>query len=91
MNKFELKKVIGNNIKKYRKLNKEKLTQEDLAKDIGVKRALIGALESDSSDVCLSIYNLYKISKRLNVRIDKFFEEALWKRKYLSFCLHFLH
>ena len=34
----------------------------------------ITALESSNSTQGLSIYNLYQISKILNVRIDKFFE-----------------
>ena len=36
--------------------------------------SLIGALESENNSHGLSIYNLYQISKILNVRIDKFFE-----------------
>ena len=83
MNKFEVKKIIGNNIKKYRNLSKEKLTQANLAELVGVKRSLIGAVESENNKTCISVFNLYKISKALNVRIDKFFEGALWKRKYL--------
>ena len=74
MRKSELKKVIGNNIRKYRKERKEKLTQAKLAELIGVKRSLIGAIESENNNTFISVFNLYKISQVLNVRIEKFFE-----------------
>ncbi len=35
----------------------------------------IGTLESENSDMGVSIYNSYMISKVLNVPINKFFEE----------------
>ena len=79
MNSVELKKIVGRNVKKYRLLynayNKEKLTQAKLASKIGAKTPLIGALESDNNNMGVSIYNLYMISKVLNVPIEKFFEE----------------
>lgn len=80
MNKQELNKLIGKNVKKYRLLynnknkNKNKLTQAKLSEMLGVHMSLIAALESSNSTQGLSIYNLYQISKILNVRIDKFFE-----------------
>ena len=78
MNKQELNKLIGKNVKKYRLLyntkNKNKITQVKLSEMLGVHMSLIAALESDNSTQGLSIYNLYQISKILNVRIDKFFE-----------------
>ena len=77
MTKDELKKILGKNIRKYRKENTKKLTQSNLAELVGVKRSLIGAVESENSKTCISVFNLYKISKALNVRIDKFFEGAL--------------
>ena len=80
MTKDELKKILGKNIRKYRKENTKKLTQSNLAELVGVKRSLIGAVESENNKTCISVFNLYKISKALNVRIDKFFEGALWKR-----------
>ena len=83
MTKDELKKILGKNIRKYRKENTKKLTQSNLAELVGVKRSLIGAVESENNKTCISVFNLYMISKALNVRIDKFFEGALWKRKYL--------
>ena len=77
MNSVELKKIVGRNVKKYRLLynayNKEKLTQKGLASKIGAKTPLIGALESDNNNMGISIYNLYMISKVLNVPIEKFF------------------
>ena len=79
MTNEELKKLVGKNIKKYRLIynscNKEKLTQEKLAEKIGAKTPLIGALESENNNIGVSIYNLYMISKTLNVPINKFFEE----------------
>ena len=78
MNKQELNKLIGKNVKKYRLLyntkNKNKLTQAKLSEILDVHMSLIAALESSNSTQGLSIYNLYQISKILNVRIDKFFE-----------------
>ena len=77
MNKQELNKLVGKNIKKYRLLynTKNKLTQAKLSEMLGVHMSLIGALESENNSHGLSIYNLYQISKILNVRVDKFFEE----------------
>ena len=79
MNSVELKKLVGRNVRKYRLLyiayNKEKLTQAKLAEKIGAKTPLIGALESENNNMGVSIYNLYMISKVLNVPIEKFFEE----------------
>ena len=78
MNKQELNKLIGKNVKKYRLLyntkNKNKLTQAKLSEILDVHMSLIAALESSNSTQGLSIYNLYQISKILHVRIDKFFE-----------------
>ncbi len=78
--KFEsedkLYSIIGNNIKYYRKLyslNKTDLTQKDLAKAINVTTSLIGNLESKNTHQGISVYNLYKISKVLEVPIDHFF------------------
>lgn len=79
MTKKELNKIIGKNIRKYRLIynayNKNKLTQAKLAEKIGAKTPLIGALESENNPMGISIYNLYMISKTLNVPINKFFEE----------------
>ena len=79
MTNEELKKIVGRNVRKYRLIynayNKEKLTQKGLAEKIGARTPLIGALESENSDMGVSIYNLYMISKVLNVPINKFFEE----------------
>ena len=79
MNSVELKKLVGRNVRKYRLLynayNKEKLTQKGLAEKIGAKTPLISALERYNYNMVVSIYNLYMISKELNVPIEKFFEE----------------
>lgn len=79
MTNEELKKLVGRNVRKYRLLynamNHEQLTQSKLAEKISAKTPLIGALESDNNPMGVSIYNLYMISKVLNVPIEKFFEE----------------
>ena len=79
MTNEELKKLVGKNVRKYRLIynsyNKNKLTQAKLAEKIGAKTPLIGALESENNPMGISIYNLYMISKTLNVPINKFFEE----------------
>ena len=74
MTEQKMYKIIGKSIKKYRKLNKNKLTQKELAEKVGVCTSLIGSLESNKINQGISIYNLYKISKILNVPINKFLE-----------------
>lgn len=76
VNEKELYSIIGNNVKYYRKLYSitvKDLTQEGLAKLINVSTSLIGNMESNKSDKGISVYNLYKISKILDVPIEKFF------------------
>lgn len=78
MEQDRLNKIIGKNIKKYRKitiLDEKKLTQEKLAELINVSVSLISNLESNKSKKGISITNLYKISVVLNVPISKFMEE----------------
>lgn len=68
--------IIGNNIKYYRKLysiTKGEMTQQKLAKLINVSTSLIGNLESKNTYQGISVYNLYKISKILEIPIDNFF------------------
>lgn len=78
--KFEseekLYSIIGSNIKYYRKLyslTQKELTQQRLASLINTSTSLIGNLESKNTYQGISVYNLYKISKILNVSIDNFF------------------
>lgn len=78
MNQDKLNTIIGNNIKKYRKLyndNGNKMTQEKLAESINVSVSLISSLESNKTKKGISIANLYKISLVLKVPINKFFED----------------
>ena len=75
-NEKELYSIIGKNIRYYRKLyslNKKELTQEMLAEIANVSTSLIGNLESKKTYQGISIYNLYKISKILEVPIESFF------------------
>ena len=71
MTNEELKMTIGSNIKKYRK--QKGLTQKELSKLIGVSTPLLGSLESKNIIQGISVYTLYKISKALDVTVDKFF------------------
>ncbi len=75
-NEKQLYLTIGKNIKYYRKLysiTKSELSQKDLAKKINVSTSLIGNLESKNTYQGISVYNLYKISKILDIKIDNFF------------------
>ena len=77
MTEINLNKKIGQNIKKYRliyNIDNQRLTQQELAKKIGVSTSLIGSLESNKTNQGISIYNLYKISKILNIPINNFFK-----------------
>ena len=71
MTNEELKMTIGSNIQKYRKI--KGLTQKELSKLIGVSTPLLGSLESKNIIQGISVYTLYKISKALDVTVDKFF------------------
>lgn len=73
----ELFQVIGKNIKYYRKLydlEKGKMTQEKLAELADVSIALIGNLESEKIAQGLSVFTLWKISKALEIPVEKLFE-----------------
>ena len=64
--------TVAYNVIKYRKINK--ITQEQLAIDIGVSPEFIRKFESTKGSEGLKIINLYKISIVLNTSIEKFFE-----------------
>ena len=73
----ELFKIIGKNIKYYRKLynlEKGKMTQEKLAELTDVSLSLIANLESEKIEQGLSVFTLWKISKALEVPIEKLFD-----------------
>ena len=77
MQSSELFKIIGKNIKYYRKLynlEKGKMTQEKLAELTDVSIALIGNLESEKIDQGLSVFTLWKISKALEIPIAQLFD-----------------
>lgn len=65
--------TIAYNVIKYRKINR--ITQEQLAVDIGVSPEFIRKFESTRGSEGLSLLSLYKISIVLNTSIDKFFEK----------------
>ena len=80
----ELFNIIGKNIKYYRKrydLEKGKMTQERLAELADVSIALIGNLESEKIAQGLSVFTLWKISKALEISIDKLFENPHQRKK----------
>ena len=88
MTQEELNKLIGQNIRKYRLIysaTEHKLTQADLAKQIGVTTAFIGLLESNSNSQGLSVYNLLQISEALNIPINKFFEKVWYLKNIVLF------
>ena len=60
-----------NNIKKYRALFK--LKQSDLAKEIGVTRQTINAVENGKTDPSLSL--AFKLAKVFNCKIEDLFED----------------
>lgn len=75
----ELFKIIGGNVKYYRKLynlKKGKMTQENLAEIANVSTALIGNLESERIEQGVSVYTLWKISRALEVPVEKLFDDT---------------
>ena len=63
---------VSNNIKKYRII--AKITQEQLAVDVGKSYDFIRRLEYKKGKIGCSLETLYKISVVLGVTMDKFFE-----------------
>ena len=83
----DLFKVIGKNVKYYRKLynlKNGKMTQENLAEIVDVSTALIGNLESDKIEQGVSVFTLWKISKALNVPIEKLFDDTDFNERNLE-------
>lgn len=83
----ELFKVIGKNVKYYRKLYNlkvGKMTQEDLAEIVDVSTALIGGLESDKINQGISFFNLWKISNALQISIDKLFDNSDSSNRFIE-------
>ena len=64
--------TVAYNVIKYRKINK--ITQEQLAVDVGVSPEFIRKFESTKGSEGLALITLYKISIVLNTSIEKFFE-----------------
>ena len=80
----ELFKIIGANVKYYRKLynlNKGKMTQENLAELVDVSTALIGNLESEKISQGISVVTLWKISQALEVPIENLFDDTKLNKK----------
>lgn len=68
-----IKSLICQNIKKYRKAKNIRLM--DLAEAIDVTPDHLKRIEAENDRNNISLITLYKISVVLDVRIDKFFEE----------------
>ena len=78
-------KVIGYNVKYYRKLynlNKGKMTQENLAELVNVSTVLIGNLESEKISQGISVFTLWKISQVLEISVDKLFDDSNFRSRY---------
>lgn len=71
MNDNEIKKLIGTNIRIFRKLNN--MTLDDLSEKLGCKNTSLSYYERGVQ--AISAINLYKISKILNVPIEKFYKK----------------
>ena len=90
MSEMESKKlfeIIGGNIRYYRKLynlRKGKMTQAQLAELADVSTALIGNLESEHIDQGISVYTLWKISKALEIPIEKLFDTSDFSERSLD-------
>lgn len=69
----DIKNIICNNIKKYR--NEKNIRLMDLAEAVDVTPNHLKRIESPTDRNNISLMTLYKISKVLDVRIDKFFEK----------------
>ena len=72
-NDKELYRVIGKNIKLYRKFSK--LTQVQLAEKADISISYLSKIEADSCDKSMSISMLNQIANALNVEITDFFKE----------------
>ena len=72
-NDKELYRVIGKNIKLYRKFSK--LTQVELAEKAEISISYLSKIEADSCDKSMSISMLNQIANALDVEITDFFKE----------------
>ncbi len=63
--------IVSNNVKKYR--IEKKISQEKLALDIGIKSiAFYSNCENNKYNKHFNLEHLYKISKSLNIPLEKF-------------------
>lgn len=65
-----IREDVGNRIKEYR--NKRGISQESLAHEAGLDRTYITSVECGKRNI--SIVNLEKITKALNVKLSEFFD-----------------
>lgn len=67
----EIKKKFGQNLKKLR--TAKNLSQEELAFQVGLHRTYIGSVERGERNI--SLINIVKIAKTLQIPISQLFEE----------------
>ena len=60
------------------------MTQAQLAELADVSTALIGNLESEHIDQGISVFTLWKISKVLNVPVEKFFDDSSFEDRKID-------
>lgn len=78
MSEDELIKIIGRNIKKYRKIysqTKEEMSITKLSKLTNLSPSHIISLENQNKNSTISIMTLYKIASVLDVPLNKFLEQ----------------
>lgn len=66
---YKINKQLGAKIKRERKARK--ITQEELAAEVGVRSATISNIERGETDT--SVYTIYKIAQSLNLHIKELF------------------
>lgn len=73
-NDADLHRIIGANIKKYRK--QAKLTQAQLSEQANISMSYLSKIEATGCDKSLSISILNQIANVLDVEISNFFKEV---------------
>ena len=67
---MDIQKSFGNKIRELRL--KQELSQEELAFKSNIHRTYIGCIERGEKNI--SLKNIYKISKALNIKLKEIFE-----------------
>ena len=67
---------MRNNLRIYRAI--ENITQEELAKELGVSRQTIVAIENDKDNPSLEL--AFKIAHKFDVKIEDIFISEIWMK-----------